>query len=198
MGNATNDLVDFLEMFRRTRSNFQPFSMVFRHGFINNGNMPSRMDSSAVTMLAIATAVVILITFATAVITMHRTRPFRINNRSTNFLDDGAAVCGICFGELDGREAVCGCGKRFHDDCARPTGSCPYCNAAYEGFEVTSDEHERCPNCGGFPRDGVCRCGAVVPKDGVLVCICGSVIDARTPVCKGCGTEYVMRTNNNQ
>jgi predicted amidophosphoribosyltransferase len=39
----------------------------------------------------------------------------------------------------------------------------------------------------------VCRCGAVVNRNGTFTCACGSPLDVDDPVCRRCGTEYEVR-----
>lgn len=113
---------------------------------------------------------------------------------STTFLDGGEdeMKCEICYGKIDSDPlAECTCGKIFHDACARPTGSCPYCGAAYEGMNVREPERVRCPVCGRFMKGSICECGAVIPKkDETFVCKCGNVVDSQKPVCKKCGAVY--------
>ena len=100
-------------------------------------------------------------------------------------------TCGICFGDLDGRTAVCACGKAFHDSCALPTRSCPYCGDAYGTFSLREDPAVRCLNCGRQVTGGRCRCGAIFPENGRFECSrCGSVVGDGL-VCGKCGMRYV-------
>ena len=72
---------------------------------------------------------------------------------STTFLDEGEdeKKCEICYGKIDKDPiAICSCGRIFHDACAKPTGSCPYCGGRYEGMEIRAPESKRCPVCGRF------------------------------------------------
>jgi len=114
--------------------------------------------------------------------------------KSTTFLDEGEdeKKCEICYGKIEGDPiAKCSCGRIFHDACAKPTGSCPYCGAAYGAMEVREPERTRCPVCGRFLKGNICSCGAVIPrKDGTFVCKCGNAVDADKPVCKKCGAVY--------
>jgi len=113
---------------------------------------------------------------------------------STTFLDEGEdeKQCEICYGRIDDDPiAICSCGKIFHDACAKPTGSCPYCGEKYENMEVREPERKRCPVCGRFLKGSICSCGAVLPrKDGTFICKCGNVVDMNKPVCKKCGAVY--------
>ena len=107
---------------------------------------------------------------------------------------DNAGKCGICFGDLGGRTAVCACGKMFHDSCAQPTGSCPYCKAEYGSFSVRKESAVRCMNCGRQVTGDRCRCGAIFPEDGRFECLrCGSVVDGGL-VCGKCGAKYVKNS----
>jgi hypothetical protein len=118
--------------------------------------------------------------------------------KSTTFLDEGEdeKKCEICYGKIDNDPiAICKCGKIFHDVCAKPTGSCPYCGAQYESMEIRQPERNRCPVCGKFMKGNICSCGAVIPrKDNTFVCKCGNVVDADKPVCKKCGAVYETTT----
>lgn len=119
-------------------------------------------------------------------------------NKSTTFLDEGEdeKKCEICYGKIDADPvAVCACGKIFHDACAKPTGSCPYCGAGYDTMEVREPERTRCPVCGRFLKGSICSCGAVIPrKDGTIICKCGNEVDIGKPVCKKCGAAYETTT----
>ncbi|MCL2031904.1 MAG: hypothetical protein FWG96_01320 [Methanomassiliicoccaceae archaeon] len=116
--------------------------------------------------------------------------------KSTIFLDETESdkKCEICYGKIDEDPiAKCSCGRVFHDACARPTGSCPYCGASYEKMEVREPERFRCPRCGKFLKGNICSCGAVIPrKDETFVCRCGNTVDVNKPVCKKCGAVYEM------
>ncbi|MCL2510061.1 MAG: hypothetical protein FWF07_03170 [Methanomassiliicoccaceae archaeon] len=113
---------------------------------------------------------------------------------STTFLDDGEdeKKCEICYGKIDKDPiAMCPCGKIFHEACAKPTGSCPYCGVRYEEMEVREPEMKRCPVCGRFLKGNICSCGAVIPKrDNTFICKCGGVVDVDKPVCRKCGAVY--------
>jgi hypothetical protein len=114
--------------------------------------------------------------------------------KSTTFLDEGEdeKKCEICYGKIDNDPvAICSCGRIFHDACAKPTGSCPYCGTGYEGMIVREPERTRCPVCGRFMKGNICSCGAVIPKkDNTFTCKCGNVVDADKPVCRKCGAIY--------
>jgi hypothetical protein len=111
---------------------------------------------------------------------------------------DRAVTCDICFGSMDGRIAACACGKTFHDSCALPTGSCPYCGAEYGSFAISEETRVRCLNCGRPVTGSTCRCGAIFPDDGRFVCgKCGETVDGGV-VCGKCGTAYVLRTKDNR
>jgi len=113
---------------------------------------------------------------------------------STTFLDDGEdeKKCEICYGRIDENSiAMCPCGRIFHEACAKPTGSCPYCGEKYENMDVREPERKRCPVCGRFLKGNICSCGAVIPKkDNTFVCKCGGVVDVKKPVCRKCGAVY--------
>lgn len=113
---------------------------------------------------------------------------------STIFLDEGEdeKKCEICYGKIENAPlAECTCGKIFHDACANPTGSCPYCGTKYEDMIVREPERSRCPVCGRFLSGSICSCGAVIPRrDETFVCKCGNVVDSSKPVCKKCGAVY--------
>jgi hypothetical protein len=118
--------------------------------------------------------------------------------KSTYFLDEGEdeKKCDICYGKIDEDPvAKCTCGKMFHDACARPTGSCPYCGAQYAAMTVRDPERSRCPVCGRFVKGGICACGAVLPRrDGTFLCGCGARVDSGKPVCRKCGAIYESAT----
>ncbi|MDR2698860.1 MAG: hypothetical protein LBB30_04210 [Candidatus Methanoplasma sp.] len=118
--------------------------------------------------------------------------------KSTTFLDEGEdeKKCEICYGQIGSDPlAECSCGRVFHDACARPTGSCPYCAAPYGEMEVREPEKRRCPACGRFLSGNSCSCGAVIPgKDNTFVCGCGNIVDADKPVCKRCGAVYEIKS----
>jgi len=117
---------------------------------------------------------------------------------STTFLDDGEdeKQCEICYGKIDDDPvAMCSCGRIFHDACAKPTGSCPYCGEKYENMEIREPERKRCPVCGRFLKGNICSCGAVIPKkDSTFICKCGNTVDVNKPVCKKCGAVYEPAT----
>ena len=109
-------------------------------------------------------------------------------------MDDGESekICDICYGKIDEDPiAKCTCGKIFHDACAKPTGSCPYCGAGHGTMEVREPERSRCPVCGRFLKGSICPCGAVIPKsDDTFLCKCGNTVDSNKPVCRKCGAVY--------
>jgi len=104
-------------------------------------------------------------------------------------------VCGICFGSIANNDvtARCACSQTFHETCARPTGKCPYCGKPYNEMAVESPNCVKCPSCGHDVVGNVCKCGAVINREG-FVCSCGSIIDTDEPVCKKCGKEYEVRS----
>ncbi|MDR1404578.1 MAG: hypothetical protein LBJ20_03300 [Candidatus Methanoplasma sp.] len=116
------------------------------------------------------------------------------SKKSTIFLDEGESEkrCDICYGKIDEDPiAKCACGKIFHDACAKPTGSCPYCGAGYSTMEVREPQRSRCPVCGRFLKGSICSCGAVIPRsDDTFLCKCGNSVDADKPVCRKCGAVY--------
>lgn len=118
----------------------------------------------------------------------------RQSGKSTTFLDEGEdeKKCEICYGSIDSDPvAKCPCGRIFHDACAKPTGSCPYCGAEYAQMEIREPERKRCPVCGRFLKGSICSCGAVIPKkDNTFVCKCGNLVDTDKPVCRKCGAVY--------
>lgn len=120
-----------------------------------------------------------------------RTRSFA---KTTKKLDEGEdeKKCDICLGIIsEDPVAACKCGKLFHDACARPTGSCPYCGTPYEELEVRDPIRTRCPVCGRFIKGGVCVCGSMIPRlDNTFMCSCGNRVDASKPTCKRCGAAY--------
>ena len=141
------------------------------------------------TMISTVLAVALLAAVGIAVVWWILSRSDK--DAKTNIGD----VCDICFGDLEGRTAVCTCGKTFHDSCALPTGSCPYCGAEYAAFVLREESGSRCLNCGRRVTGDRCRCGAIFPKDGKFVCsVCNAVVDGL--VCKKCGTKYAMNTKD--
>lgn len=157
-------------------------------------------DSPIVT-LAILMALVIL--FAITFLTFsYITSKYRLKEKITS-LNSGSSTkkidigeeektCEICLGKIgDESVAACGCGRIYHDACARPTGSCPYCSASYESMDVRDPVRNRCPVCGRYVKGNICACGAVIPRnDGTFICSCGNTIDDRKPVCNKCGAIY--------
>ncbi|MCL1979085.1 MAG: hypothetical protein FWG60_02875 [Methanomassiliicoccaceae archaeon] len=117
---------------------------------------------------------------------------------STTFLDEkeDKRKCEICYGEIEeDRVAICSCGRIFHDACAEPTGSCPYCGAGYKEMNVREPDRTRCPVCGRFLKGNMCSCGAVIPKnDDTFICKCGGEVDMNKPICGKCGAEYEFTT----
>jgi hypothetical protein len=107
-------------------------------------------------------------------------------------------VCGICLGPVSKEDMIarCSCGRTFHDTCARPTDSCPYCGCPYNNLTIESPHCVKCPSCGSDVVGNVCKCGAVVSRDGTFVCACGNLLDASDPVCGKCGAEYELRSGN--
>ncbi len=120
------------------------------------------------------------------------------SGKTTYFLDEGEdeKKCEICYGRI-GEEhvAVCGCGRTFHEACAKPTGTCPYCGCGYNDMEVRRPVRARCPVCGRFVSGSICECGAVLPrKDNTFLCSCGNRVDVGKPVCRKCGAVYENMT----
>jgi len=114
--------------------------------------------------------------------------------KPTKFLDDdeGGLKCEICYGAMEGNLlAECKCGKIFHEACARPTGSCPYCGEKFENMRIREPTKRMCPVCHQYFTGTRCPCGTVAPKkDGTFVCKCGNIVDWDKPVCKKCGAVY--------
>ncbi|MDR1690468.1 MAG: hypothetical protein LBR42_01315 [Candidatus Methanoplasma sp.] len=148
-----------------------------------------------VVLLVIAIAIVFIIQgYLEAKYNLRGRLTGKSKKKSTTFLDEGEdeKKCDICYGKIDADPiAKCACGKMFHDACAKPTGSCPYCGAGYGSMEVREPERTRCPVCGRFMKGSICDCGAVIPKkDETFVCKCGGTVDTDKPVCKKCGAVY--------
>ena len=119
----------------------------------------------------------------------------RPKKESTTFLDEGEdeKKCDICYGTINNDPiANCPCGKIFHEACARPTGTCPYCGVRFENMEIREPVMARCPTCGRPMKGGICSsCGTAMPrKDNTFVCKCGNIVDAKKPICKKCGAVY--------
>ena len=144
----------------------------------------------AIVFIVIVTAVVLTLVYSQKILKKKAEK-----DASTEFLDEDR-TCGICFGDLGNTVAECTCGKRFHETCAEPTGSCPYCKASYEKFKITEERRHRCPNCGRYPLGRVCKCGAVFPLDGALLCKCGSPVNMDTMVCTKCGLKYKLESSS--
>ena len=159
--------------------------------FMNIEIHSDNMDESTMIMLAIAIAVISVISLTAFALAVRNSGDMPSPRESTKKLDDEIPVCDICFGELDGDTATCVCGKRFHDTCAKPTGSCPYCSAPYSEQRVEKAEWV-CPNCGRSPATPYCGCGAVLPWDGAFYCRCGRILDPLDPVCGACGSTYIL------
>lgn len=139
-------------------------------------------------------AVVVVVAMLTLIVVIGlRTGRIGRKEHPTEFLDASADTCGICFGDLDGKVKICGCGKRFHEECAEPTGTCPYCNTSYSDFTDLKEERTRCPGCGRYNSGSVCRCGAVISQNGNFRCSCGASIDKEGLQCTGCGRRYERR-----
>jgi len=109
-------------------------------------------------------------------------------------------ICGICFGSITKADLIakCACGQIFHDGCAEATGSCPYCERPYGDLKKEEPVCVRCPSCGSDVVGNVCKCGAVVNRDGVFTCGCGNVLTVNDPVCRKCGTEYEVRVGRDE
>lgn len=149
------------------------------------------MVGTALSVLAVALVIIVVMVLALLIRSSRDDRESDGENGATGFLDDDTGSnCGICFGELSENVKKCTCGRLFHDACAEPTGSCPYCGSGYEEFRDADDERMRCSNCGRYTTGRECRCGALLMKDGVFVCSCGSVIGVGETVCAECGREY--------
>jgi hypothetical protein len=146
-------------------------------------------------MLVIAIAIIfVLRAYLRASEELKKTPEGKREKKITKFLDEGEDKrdCEICYGKIEWNPvAVCECKKVFHDACARPTGSCPYCNKPYATMTVRAPERTRCPVCGDFLSSNICKCGAVIPKkDGSFLCKCGGSVDRDKPVCRKCGAVY--------
>ena len=118
--------------------------------------------------------------------------------KSTIFLGEREddEKCDICYGKIeDNPLAICSCGKKFHEACARPTGSCPYCGAKYDSMEIREPERTLCPGCHKPVRGNMCHdCKIMIPKkDHTFICKCGNTVDAGKPVCRKCGAIYELR-----
>lgn len=149
------------------------------------------MIGTALSLLAVALVLIVAISLALVVRSLKNEVDDGGEGSATGFLDDGnGGTCGICFGELSENVKECGCGKLFHDTCAEPTGSCPYCNSPYADFKDADDERMRCPNCGRYTTGRECRCGALLLRDGRFVCSCGSAMARGERRCPECGREY--------
>jgi len=149
------------------------------------------MEDALMTMLAIFSVLLLAATAAIIRFYVKNAEKRHRRRHSTEFLDGGSGeLCAICFGELGETVSECGCGKRFHTACAEPTGSCPYCSRPYGTFKTLEEQKRRCPNCGRYPLGGVCKCGALLSRDGVFMCSCGTVIDRAEPTCTKCGKKY--------
>ena len=151
------------------------------------------MEDALIMMLAMFS---VLLTAATMAVVRSYVKNAEERHRrrhSTDFLDGGSGeLCAICFGELGGTASECGCGKKFHTACAEATGPCPYCSLPYGSFKTVEEHKRRCPNCGRYPLGRACKCGAVLPRDGVFMCSCGAVIDKTDPTCGVCGKKYSL------
>jgi len=108
----------------------------------------------------------------------------------------GKDVCGICLGTVSKGDIIarCGCGQIFHDACAKPTDTCPYCGRSYNEFTIETPHCVKCPSCGSDVVGNVCECGALVNRGGTFICGCGNTLDASDPVCGRCGAKYELHT----
>ena len=149
------------------------------------------MNGTEITMLAIAIVFISFIPFATLRKPVRKALEKWRKRSTTKKVDEGPPKCDICFDDLEGRIATCECGKRFHETCAQPTGSCPYCSTDYSEFTV-SESNAICPRCGKEVFGSHCRCGAIIPSAGHLVCICGTKLDQENPKCGKCNRTYVV------
>jgi len=149
------------------------------------------MEDALIMMLAIFSVLLLAATVAIIRFYVKNAEKKHLRRHSTDFLDGGGGeLCAICFGELGETVSECRCGKKFHTTCAEPTGPCPYCSQPYETFKTFEEHKQRCPNCGRYPLGRVCKCGALLSRDGVFMCPCGTVIDKTDPTCCGCGRKY--------
>ncbi len=115
--------------------------------------------------------------------------------KSTEFLDRNKVddTCDICFGEFGNEEILeCGCGMRFHTECAELTQECPYCKTAPADMTARHVRRPLCPNCGEVLEKNVCpRCGTILPnRDMRFECVCGSTVYAGDGYCRDCGAEF--------
>jgi hypothetical protein len=155
------------------------------------------MEDVPLIMLAIFAAVLLAASVVVIRSYVKTVEKRHLHEHSTNFLDGGSGeLCAICFGELGKTVSECGCGKRFHVTCAEPTGSCPYCSRPYSTFKTMEEHKKRCPNCGRYPLGRVCKCGTLIPQDGMLICTCGNIMEGTDPTCGKCGKKY--RTERSQ
>ena len=149
------------------------------------------MNGTEIAMLAIAIVIISFIPLATLRKPVRKRISEWRKKSTTKKVDEGPPKCDICFDDLEGRIATCECGKRFHDSCAQPTGSCPYCSADYPRFDLFESD-VLCPNCGEQVFDSHCRCGAIVPTEGRFACMCGAMLDPENLKCRKCGRSYVV------
>jgi len=158
--------------------------------------MDLTMFTDVSVVMAAAAAVIILGTFLTLRSIKKGTRRSISKRPRRKPAARKEDACGICLGPVskDDMIARCGCGRTFHDACARPTDSCPYCGCHYNDLTIESPQCVRCPSCGSDVVGSVCGCGAVVNRDGTFMCRCGNVLDTSDPVCGRCGTEYELRS----
>ena len=126
----------------------------------------------------------------------HKKRDRRLHEgKSTDFLDRNTVddTCDICFGEFEnGEVCVCGCGMKFHRECAELTGECPYCKTKYNAMATRAIIRPVCPGCGEKLDGNICpRCGTVLPnRDMRFQCVCGKTIFAGDGYCDECGAVY--------
>jgi len=149
------------------------------------------MNGDEILMLAIVVVIISFIPLIAIAVSVRKGSSKWQKKSTTKKLDDGPPKCDICFDVLDGRTATCRCGKIFHDSCAAPTESCPYCSSPYSEFSI-DEPSVRCPKCGRYPFSSHCRCGAFLPDADRFICKCGARIYLDNPKCGKCGSKYVV------
>lgn len=149
------------------------------------------METDILTVLAAVIGTMLAAVLAALVLYAGKRGSGRMGG-ATEFLD-GSGDCDICFGEPEGDMRTCPCGKTFHSSCAEAVGTCPYCGRHSGEFGTAEDSRVRCPNCGRYVAGFGCRCGALVPRNGVFRCACGGTVSPEG-VCGGCGREFETRS----
>ena len=160
------------------------------------------MYSVSTVVLALLFVILVTLVSYTAILMRRRTDEYNViadrrigEKKSTEFLDKRRFddTCDICFGEFEeGRVAVCGCGMKFHEECASLTEECPYCKAGFRTMEIREIVKPRCPWCGEIIEKNICpACGTVLPnRDMGFECVCGNKVYGSEGHCRGCGSVY--------